>query len=675
MSTYTGPTLGVLLGLFISLQAEARPDYIWSDKDGLVKAQQCRDSLVDDIPFRVTQFYSSKEESEPQEALRSRSGQIQYYIPNNSLVGVIATKDDTYQVEVVGVSQNQGYPENRYTAKRHYGSDKADSVKSRQNLYIYYRSVEALSDYVFEIKKAEHQFEGSYLKVAMEAEKYNASECCIGDSCTEYYIFDIVSGTNGDVLTQVGVSGEQTEVFKEITGMRVAEFKENLKDSSENKRKQDSSSEKTSQQSGASGNLLSGRQSQNRDSGSGSSETKPAKASAGVVAITVEGPLENVVCLDQRGASLNVRDENQKEVLFQLDNGEKIKVFQSFGEQSKDLGGEEYNFVKIQTVEGGKVGWVAERFVKPAANCASVESDEPAAENTGAPVNTGRFPEREYTVCTKSGGSLSVYDMDFEKLSRGYFLDSGEKVTVIDGTLRDMPTPNGYKYVKVNTESNYTRYVAKDFLTTGKCETAMGSAVNGYIFPTTTKAGYSYIPSGSRPSQHSQLTQFSGYRNNWGIYGARRGGGSRAHAATDLYQPFGLKRPNSNYSSRTFGGAFRAMTNGRVVRGATFFYLGTYYIAVLHDDGVVSRYGEIYPGTTYGSKRVKTGQKLGYIKWVGQGGVPPMLHFENYYAKNSAVKSGSLGGSKRINGRNSQRSQHLFNRTSFMKTLERNTFN
>src|SRR5690606_23139615 len=100
--------------------------------------------------------------------------------------------------------------------------------------------------------------------------------------------------------------------------------------------------------------------------------------------------------------------------------------------------------------------------------------------------------------------------------------------------------------------------------------------------------------------------------------------------------------PSDSYTQRYFGGAFRAMKGGRVVRGSTAFYLGTNYIVVHHDDNTVSRYGEIYPGTTYKSSKVSTGQTLGYIKWVGQNSVPPMLHFENYNPGNSDVRQGIL---------------------------------
>jgi len=405
--------------------------------------------------------------------------------------------------------------------------------------------------------------------------------------------------------------------------------------------------------------------------------------------VEVSGAFQNVVCLSLDGNTLNVKDESFNNVLFTLNNGEKIKVFQSFGSNQKKLGRKTYDVIKIQDTNAN-IGWVSKEFISLESECNSIESERPAEGNTGSeeespstetdqgePQRSKLEIDQKATVCTSTGGDLSVYNLHFEKLEQKYFLSSGDQVTVKDNLLKDKPKPNGYKYIQIQDKSGNLRYVAKDFLTTSKCASAIpvdAGVSGGYIFPTTVSTGYSYISNNSRPYRLSSLTRFSGYRNNWGLYGARRSGGGRAHAATDLYQPFGLTRPSSNYSSKYFGGAFRAMKDGKVVREATYFYLGTSYIVVHHADDVVSRYGEIYPGTIYRSKNVRAGQTLGYIKWVGVGAVPPMLHFENYKPGDRDVRRGVLSGSKRINRRNSQRSKHLFDRTSFMKSLERKTF-
>lgn len=679
MRTYVSLLLGALSFNLVISQAQARPDQIWINSNGLVKAEMCQDKLADQIPFRVTEYYSSQGHQKDHEALRSRSGKSQYHIPNYSLVRVVKENGDRLQIEVIGSSANEAYKHNRYTAERNYGSPYAPNKKAKQNLYLYHLSAKDLENYVFEVRQKQSPvLKNSFIKIAKEAQKFNVSNCCLGKECKDYYIFNVFS-QDKKFIQKIGISNEATGLFSKMTGYAYEGEALKAEDQIEKIVKPPISSQKSSDPSQNGPQIKT--QKKPKEIKKDQMDTTP---------VVVEGFFESVICLSSHSATLNVRDENLSKTLFTLDNGSKIKIFQSFDEKKKKVGNTTYDFVKIQNAEDSKIGWVAKKFISQSANCDGTESEKPDNENTEksstpekssttSSDKTGQFmAEGTYTVCTEGGGSLSVYDEKFNKLTSRFFLESGEKAVVIDGALRNKPTPNGYQYVKVRTESSYIRYVAKDFLTKEKCKNALsqegGKAAGGYIFPTMTKTGYSYISRSQRSYQHSSFTRFSGYRGNWGVYGAGRSRGRRAHAATDLYQPFGLKVPNKHYSKRKFGGAFRAMTNGRVVRGSTPFYLGTNYIVIHHNDGVVSRYGEIYPGTLYKKSQVTTGQVLGYIKWVGAGGVPPMLHFENYYPKSRDIKRGILGGAKRINGRNSQRSSHLFNRTNFMRKLEANTF-
>jgi murein DD-endopeptidase MepM/ murein hydrolase activator NlpD len=134
-------------------------------------------------------------------------------------------------------------------------------------------------------------------------------------------------------------------------------------------------------------------------------------------------------------------------------------------------------------------------------------------------------------------------------------------------------------------------------------------------------------------------------------FGAGRGG-SRVHAATDLYRM--LNEP------------VVAVAPGVIIRPLYFFYLGTYAVEVRHSGGFVVRYGELtgnIPKSLKGSNKVKMGQILGYIARVGTKTLmEPMLHFELY----SGAASGSLNSSKKINGINYQRRSDLLNPTKYM---------
>ena len=108
-------------------------------------------------------------------------------------------------------------------------------------------------------------------------------------------------------------------------------------------------------------------------------------------------------------------------------------------------------------------------------------------------------------------------------------------------------------------------------------------------------------------------------------YGGSRGGGTRSHAAVDLY--------------RFKDEPIFSVAPGVVIRGLYFFYQDTFALEVLHSGDFVVRYGELTGKIANNiaiAKQVKMGDRLGYIGKVNSGCCKPMLHFELY--------SGSLRG-------------------------------
>lgn len=106
------------------------------------------------------------------------------------------------------------------------------------------------------------------------------------------------------------------------------------------------------------------------------------------------------------------------------------------------------------------------------------------------------------------------------------------------------------------------------------------------------------------------------YKTGMRKFGANRGGGTRKHAASDLYAPIGTP--------------ILAMADGTVVKGPYAFYLGTQAIEVQHKD-FIARYGEIQKTAT-GIKEgtpVKRGQVIAYVGEL-KGLNMSMLHLELY---------------------------------------------
>lgn len=115
----------------------------------------------------------------------------------------------------------------------------------------------------------------------------------------------------------------------------------------------------------------------------------------------------------------------------------------------------------------------------------------------------------------------------------------------------------------------------------------------------------------SRPTQS--------YHEGMRRFRAGRSKGRRLHAACDLYRPEGER--------------VVAVSSGEVIRSRYYFYTGVYALEVRHDNGYVVRYGEVLakaPAGTSSGDRIKAGQTLGYVGWIGNPNISPMLHFELY---------------------------------------------
>ncbi len=155
------------------------------------------------------------------------------------------------------------------------------------------------------------------------------------------------------------------------------------------------------------------------------------------------------------------------------------------------------------------------------------------------------------------------------------------------------------------------------------------------------------FPTNKRPS--------SNYKTGMRRFQASRGGGSRYHAACDLY--------------RVKDEAAVAVTAGEVIRDKYYFYQGTYALEVRHTGGRVVRYGEITGKKATGvsaGRSVKAGQTIGYIGKVNSGCCTPMLHFEMY--------SGTATGSLTQSGNKFQRRKDLLDPSADLTHWEKLKF-
>jgi len=126
---------------------------------------------------------------------------------------------------------------------------------------------------------------------------------------------------------------------------------------------------------------------------SANSSSAPLDLPAGVEAF--DGTLDYVVCIT--GSSLNVRDQALAKVLFTVPRHAIAKPVQSFGTDKlkKTIGGTEYIFIKSEfpAATGAlKIGWVAESYIKPRAQCAGAQPAPAPVPREETPAAAWTFP-------------------------------------------------------------------------------------------------------------------------------------------------------------------------------------------------------------------------------------------------------------------------------------------
>ncbi len=224
---------------------------------------------------------------------------------------------------------------------------------------------------------------------------------------------------------------------------------------------------------------------------------------------------------------------------------------------------------------------------------------------TGVQIMDG---SSQQLVCTASS-QLNVRDEtlektifqadQFENVLPVQSFDAEEKQTVVGGKLYT------FIHVQFPERNNQRGWVANAFISTAaNCPSYKKDfeplPVGNWRFPTL-----------KRPTHN--------YKSGMRRFKARRGGGSRYHAASDLY--------------RVLNEEVKSVNNGKIIRDIYYFYQGTYAIEVRHSDGRIARYGEITGRRAAGvgmNKSLKTGQTIGYVGKVNSGCCNPMLHFELY---------------------------------------------
>lgn len=367
----------------MATETSSIPLYIWDNQEGLKTAQNCTVIPVEEARFKVSQYFGNKKSDT--ENLRNKNGVRQSHLINGSLIKSIdgAKKSNYEYVEVVGVNQDSNVATTRWFSER---LDKG---------YLFDRSIEPIEDYVIQVKEVEEgvrfeglfeqKVEGTYWKVLAD-QHYLGLKCIGQDNARDYLVFHVYDKekANGPIA-RVGVYWDETNIFKSIETISSSKALEFLPTLQQDERL-DLIMEEANVLQQESGEVGVKTEEVETESEEEEGEEADVEISSDIEIETDESlnankdgqvptlmGLENVVCTSS--STLNVRNENLDEVIFKARQGEKVKVFQTFEEDTKEteINGKKHLFVRVQFAEREESdqvsGWVAAEYVKTKEEC------------------------------------------------------------------------------------------------------------------------------------------------------------------------------------------------------------------------------------------------------------------------------------------------------------------
>lgn len=279
------------------------------------------------------------------------------------------------------------------------------------------------------------------------------------------------------------------------------------------------------------------------------------------------------------------------------------------------------------------------------------------SQQTQTPATVIKQNSLKQIVCL-SGSSLNIRNSTLDEvIFKAY---NGDVVVIAQSFENETYTTQigseEYEFIKVSFpekegEDQRVGYAAKNFIS-AQSDCPFINPTPIVRGPETTITGLDDPKCCEFPTVRKTTHPFtSGMR----MFGARRGGGKRSHAAADLY--------------RYIDEPILSVAPGTVVRDLYFFYQGTYALEVVHSGGFVARYGEITNKSPKGVQKgaaLKMGERLGYMGVVNSGCCRPMLHFELF-------KGSARGSLSQTNPPYNRRSD-LMNPTPYLLKWEREKF-
>lgn len=317
--------------------------YYWSNQAGLKKVDNCQLTTMKNHRFAF---------SKAQEFKNSEGKPIVPIIDGSLIKKVDQAKGANNFFEVVGVN---------------YGSLASGQTGFADRLergYLDEKTLDSIEGRTIFFKEATQQIKaGTYLKVHGDKEYLRLS--CPGlDSSREYLVFHAYSANMDKATALIGVYWDETGLFKNIRVMTNAAAEKEVSAIVEEK------NIVLDQIKSVSGKSVAITTTPviplEKDV-----QTLPPPVEKKPDDVKVMG-LNQVVC---SAGTANVRNENLSKVTFVAKKGEKVKVFQGWGENKKDakIDGKNYTFIRVEfpdrEPEDQKIGFLVESLVVAESSC------------------------------------------------------------------------------------------------------------------------------------------------------------------------------------------------------------------------------------------------------------------------------------------------------------------
>ncbi len=381
--------------------------YYWSNAKGLVKAEHCKIETANDTNLKIVDDDSNKPI-----ALERNEGNSNLNIINKSLVKIIDNnnKSDDKSVEMVSVNSLifkkpfgfLGMISNKPWKAQAYRGDQGTVNQSH---------LKSIKDYTIKINSADKDISKGDNWRVYHNETYVKLNCPEFVDKKDYVIFNVYSESSKALISRVGVSASETELFKDVlifenTNPIAESLNELISSFNESILIPDTKSDNEKLEIPPIAEEIIEENEENEENNE---------------EVYIQKGMDTIICTQQD--YINVRNENLSKVLFTAKSKERVKVFQGWGKNKFEgvVNGIKYTFSKVEFLDKEdqtqKIGYIVAMYIKAKSDCKDLA---PPKETNLDPKDTsfsglndkkccnyplGNLPREPYTVKTPSFGA------------------------------------------------------------------------------------------------------------------------------------------------------------------------------------------------------------------------------------------------------------------------------